>query len=164
MTAALCSETGNPDSIQVRLGLIPGPLRLEEGFTSQELFEITHHSAREVVRVFSSLSGVSIIHRGGLSDDISYFNWVWRWQQQNRHLDIGMTLLNWLETPIWGGSPLKGRCLFEDLQNLWQECHQIFPGTWLHDEDDLEILTPQRLMEKYATDSIPAAQQFVRCL
>jgi hypothetical protein len=164
MTAALCSESGRLDPVELRLGLIPGPLHIEEGFTSQELFEISHHPAREVIRFFSSLPGASITRQDRLNREESYYNWEWRWQQDNRYLIIGMTLLNGLENPVWGGSPLKGMCLFTDLQNLWQRFHQTFPGTWLHDEGDLEMLTPQRLMEKHAWAGAPACRQFVRCL
>jgi hypothetical protein len=150
--------------VQIRLGLIPGPLELEEESTSQYLFDITLHPAREVVRVFSSLPGVSITSLGGSKPKESYYNWGWRWQRSLWRLDMGMTLLNWLETPVWGGSPLKGECLFEDLRDLWQKIHQAFPGAWLHDEGDLEILTPQRLMEKYARTGSPPGRQIVRCL
>jgi hypothetical protein len=132
-----------------RLALIPGPERLETTTSSEAIGDIAHHPVVDVARFFQSLPDTVALHPAGGLDDRSFSTFRWRWARDGRWIVIGMSLLDGVDELVWGGSPLLCCCQAVDAAALWRSTQQRFPGTWIHDAYDLEVMDGQALIEKW---------------
>lgn len=79
----------------------------------------------------------------------TWWEWIARWEQNERWIEIGMTLFG-IEPPAWGGSPLQGRCDLNDIMSLWLNLRDCFPAVWMHNTL-CEIHTPESFVEAIRT-------------
>jgi hypothetical protein len=111
------------------LSLIPGPSVVDYIMDSQQIQEIAEYKVFDVIEHLCSLENVTLLQNGG--NDA--FNWKFRWQKEQRFIEIGMTTMDGLPDSIWGGSELKCHCAKDDVLDLWLGVKSKFENTWFHD-------------------------------
>jgi hypothetical protein len=134
--------------------LIPGPLEFSEPCYSLSLDDIQLYPAQDVISSLNRLEHTSLIQPGGFSSLDEWFAWRWRWEHEDRWIEIGFSVLEanvfeQIEPVYWGGSMLTTSCTYSDVVWMWRALQQQYPGMWVQDSD-CRLLTPHRFLKTYA--------------
>ena len=81
----------------------------------------------------------------------SWFDWIARWSNNDRFINLTMTLFDDLEE-TWGGSEIEVNCLAGDVINLWTFLLTKYEGIWLH-APDCTMHTPHSFLEELTSES-----------
>lgn len=73
--------------------------------------------------------------------DPTWWDWVARWDERGRWIEVGFTLFD-TDPPAWGGSGLDGCCELTDILELWSTVRNRVPACWMHNTL-CEIHTPE---------------------
>lgn len=138
------------------VAIIPGPLQFQEPYYSTAMYQMEMYPAREVIACFSSLAGVTLLQRGS-EEGVGWYDWKWRWEQADRRIDIGFSIFDEPEYPIfWGGSELNTDCLYADILRLWRALQSRLPAVWVHG-DDCRVYTPPSFVETFVWPALERA-------
>jgi len=106
--------------------LIPGPLASPPA-TSLALDSIVEYPPEAVAAAVLAFPGMHLTHPA----DPTWWDWVARWEQDGRWIDVEFTLFD-VEPPAWGGSGLRGQCELADVLALWAAVRGRVPACWMH--------------------------------
>src|SRR5438270_316604 len=140
----------------LRIGLMPGPRHFREPFYSTQMDQLEEYAAADVLRAFSSLEGVTVVAEGATTRAEDWSQWQWRWERDDRSIEIGFSVLEESEPVLWGGSDLVTSCTFADLVQLWRAVQARFPAVWLH-SDDTRLFTPHSFLHTFAIPPLKRA-------
>lgn len=84
-----------------------------------------------------SFPGIRLKHPA----DPTWWDWVARWDECGRWIEVGFTLFD-TDPPAWGGSVLEGCCELTDILELWSTVRSRVPACWMHNTL-CEIHTPE---------------------
>src|SRR5947209_11265269 len=106
--------------------LVPGPLA-DPPPSSVHLQDIAAYPPRLVAEAFLAFPGMRVRHPA----EPTWWNWIARWEQCERWIEVGFTLFE-VEPPAWGGSDLRGHCTVSDILGLWRAVRSRVPACWMH--------------------------------
>ncbi len=110
--------------------LIPGPIRLTQPISSQDVQDIALHPAEAIAKSLLAFPGMHLLD----PPTPSWWRWSGRWEMGGDFIQIGMTLFE-ADVPTWGGSPIFANCTVGALEKLWLHMRSRHQGVWLHDDN-----------------------------
>ena len=92
----------------------PGPEQMDEPTDSQSVDEISQHPAKKIAATLLAFPRTEVVHPAGPS----WFEWKAKWSDNDRFINLTMTLFDDLEE-AWGGSEIEVNCFAGDVMDLW---------------------------------------------
>jgi hypothetical protein len=118
----LCSAAGFDAT---DLFFTSGPDFIYEPYTSVMVDSIVEYQSADVAVTISRLPNTELIRAA--KDEH-----VWRWQQEDRYIEISVDEDSTTENGVWLASRLKVNCTFSDLVVVWARLAETHPAIYVH--------------------------------
>ena len=142
----LCSVAG---FASMDLFFSSGPDRIHEPYSSVEVGSIVEYKTTEVAATISRLPQ-TVMLREATSET------VWRWQRDDRFIEISVNGDNTSDEGVWIASLLSLNCTFSDLVEFWLNLAKSHPATYVH-APSCRMYTPCSFLEEAAVWALSPA-------
>jgi hypothetical protein len=139
----LCSAAGfGPTD----MFFISGPDYLPEPYTSVMVDSIIEYQTTDIASTISQLPNTVALREGK-------FESVWRWQREDRHIEISVDEDNTDQEGVWLASTLDVTCSFSDLLSFWVKFAESHPAIYLH-APSCRMYSPCSFLEEVAMEAL----------
>lgn len=128
---------------------ISGPERMSEPFTSVMVESIVEYKTVDMADAISRLPETVLVRENG-------FEKLWRWQREDRYIEISTDGDNTSEDGIWLASPLSISCTFSDLVELWLKLANTHQAIYIH-APSCRMYTPCSFLEEAGMEALGRA-------
>jgi hypothetical protein len=134
-----CASAGFRES---DLFLISGPREIREPFSSVEVGSTVNYPAEEIAAAISQLPSMVVVRQ-------AKYVTVWRWENDDRYIEVSVDGDNIGEDGNWIASPLQFDCTFLDLVDFWLGLCCTHPAVYLSSHT-CRMYTPCSFLEEPA--------------
>jgi hypothetical protein len=110
--------------------LVPGPVDIQEQFSSLDLREQVEYSPLEIAKSLLHYPGMQLLNEA----KPTWWDWKARWESGEQFLELDITLMG-KSDDLWEGSEIRSDCSAEVVIALWKHLKTTHAGIWLHSPD-----------------------------